>query len=221
MKILVLGHTGMLGHMVCKYLSSVDGCELITTNDRWPDDVFKKTVRDFIGNFVINCVGAIPQRTDNFEINYILPMWLDKNIDCKIIHVDTDSISSDAYGISKKSVIGHEITSRNNLLEWFLYSTDKVYGWSEYYWNGITTLQWAKECWNLINNWNDYKLCTIISSECISKYRLLNIIKDVYNKKIDIIEDKNERINNCLDSIKELPSIREQLIDMKEFYARN
>ena len=77
MKVLILGHKGMLGHMVHKYLSTKD-CELVTTNLRWPSDELKNFIIDFKGDFVVNCIGAIHQRTSEFEVNTDLPIWLDK-----------------------------------------------------------------------------------------------------------------------------------------------
>ena len=41
MKVLVLGHNGMLGNAVFKYLST-NQINLVTTNLRWPDENFKK-----------------------------------------------------------------------------------------------------------------------------------------------------------------------------------
>ena len=78
MKILVLGHKGMLGHMVHKYLSTKKDCELVTTEFRWENREFKKFILDFDGDFVVNCIGAIHQRTTDFGVNVELPEWLDK-----------------------------------------------------------------------------------------------------------------------------------------------
>ena len=111
MKVLVLGHKGMLGHMVHKYLlekekeSMLDSIlEVRTINLRWPSREFKKKLLDFDGNFVVNCIGAIHQRTDDFDVNTELPIWLDKNLDnCGVIHPGTDcEMDDDFYGISKK-----------------------------------------------------------------------------------------------------------------------
>ena len=65
MKVFVLGHNGMLGHMVHKYLSTKD-CHVITTDLRWPIKNFKNKIIDFNGDFIINCIGAIHQKTNNF-----------------------------------------------------------------------------------------------------------------------------------------------------------
>ena len=63
MKVLVLGHKGMLGHMVSKFLI-YKGAEVITTDCRWPTSCFKNTTQNFDGDYIVNCVGAIHQRTN-------------------------------------------------------------------------------------------------------------------------------------------------------------
>ena len=45
-KVLVLGHTGMLGHMVCKYLIW-KGHDIISTDERWPSEKFFQFVNNF------------------------------------------------------------------------------------------------------------------------------------------------------------------------------
>ena len=147
MKVLVLGHKGMLGHMVHKYLSTKEDCEIVTTDFRWQTKEFKDFIIDFWygqeGNYIINCIGAINQKTNGFQINIDLPIWLDENIDynlsgCKVIHPGTDSGVGE-YGKSKDkagrhlamngyntkqimtSIIGHELKSADSLLDWFLH----------------------------------------------------------------------------------------------------
>ena len=145
MKVLVLGHKGMLGHMVTKYLLDND-VEVITTSARWPKSPFKLGVRL---DYVINCIGAIPQRTDTFDINWQLPIWLDLHSPCKVIHPGTDcEMDGDDYGKSKRvasdylksygsktkilktSIIGPEINGNASLLEWFLSQNNEVFGYT-------------------------------------------------------------------------------------------
>ena len=96
--ILILGHKGMLGHMVHKVLS--DSYEIKTINERFPN--WNKELFDGI-DLIINCIGAIPQKTEEFDINWQIPLWLDKNTDCNIIHPATDcEVDNSSYGISKK-----------------------------------------------------------------------------------------------------------------------
>ena len=237
MKILVLGHNGMLGHMVHKYLSTKD-CELVTTDLRWPSDEFKNFVVDFNGDFVVNCIGAIHQRTSEFSVNTDLPIWLDVlNKDFKIIHPGTDcEIDDDDYGNSKReaaeyllekgrdtkiiktSIVGTEVNTKASLLEWFLDVKEKnINGYSEYYWNGNTTLQWAKICYRLLSDWNGFEKLNIPMTECISKYELLKIMKNVFEKDIIINKNSDIKVNKCLVGNIEVPKIEEQLIELKEF----
>ena len=61
-------------------------------------------------------------------------------------------------------------------------SENEVGGWTENYWNGITTLQWTKICYDMLVSWDSYEIVNIPATECISKYQLLNLIKKVFNK---------------------------------------
>lgn len=236
MKVLVLGHKGMLGHMVSKYLYKHSPHECLVINGRFPNLKFKNFIRNNKYDFVVNCIGAIPQRTSNFKINYDLPIWLEKNIDARIIHAGTDcEMDSDDYGISKKiasdyikergsntkiiktSIIGPELQSKASLLYWFLNSDGEVSGYTKAMWNGNTTLEWAKHCLKLIDSWDSFKTETVLHSECISKYDLLKIIKEVYKKDINIKENQNVSINKCLYNGIHTPPIRDQLIELKSF----
>jgi len=238
MKVLIIGHTGMLGNTVYDYLiGEVDSLTVIS--ERWPSTPFKNMIKEFDGDYIINCIGAIPQRTDKFKINYELPMWLDENVDCRVIHPATDcEMDDDEYGKSKfkagrylaihgsktkqivTSIIGHELNTKVSLLDWFLSSEESVSGYTECYWNGNTTLEWTKQAYTMMLNWEKYSKRTVISSNCISKYKLLTIIKEVYNKDIIINEDDQVKVNKCLSGqIKTLP-IKEQLKELKKFYNK-
>lgn len=238
MKLLVLGQNGMLGHMVVKYLS--ESFEIETINGRWPSTKFQRAITESDADVVINCIGAIPQRTDQFAINYQLPQWLDDNFNGKVIHPGTDcEMDEDAYGISKKlardyiikngtktkiiksSIIGPEIDSQASLLEWFLSQGKSVNGYTEAYWNGITTLQWAKECKQLLENWDDYNTETIIEGTCLSKFELLKLIAKVFDRTNKIVPKNPIQIDKCLAGDILSPSIEQQLIELKQYYYDN
>ena len=236
MKVLVLGHSGMLGNTVCDYLRGLDDISIVTTRHRWPTESFKTSIKNFGGDYIINCIGAIPQRTDKFGVNYELPIWLDKNVTCRVIHQDTDARrDEDDYGFSKAeasrylamdgkrtkmlktNVMGHD-KSKVCLLDWFLNSEGEVFGYTESYSNGSTTLEWSKQIYKMMNNWERYAKCTTISTKCISKYELLNLFKEVYNKDIVINKKTDLQNNRCLKGQIQVPSLREQLKELKEFY---
>lgn len=240
MKILILGHKGMLGHMVHKVLKKTN-YQIVTTELRWPTKEFVDFTVNFDGDFIINCIGAIHQRTKNFEVNWELPEFLDKETKCKIIHPGTDcEMDNDDYGVSKRkakeyiinhgiktkslktSIIGPELNSKASLMEWFLSSQEsKLFGFSEYYWNGNTTLTWANVCLDIINDWESFLKETIISSECISKYEILFFLKEIFNKNVELEKKTEPKINKCLQGHIKKPHIKEQLIELKEFIKNN
>ena len=237
MRVLILGHTGMLGSTVCDYLHSLDSVSIVTIKHRWPTNSFKAAIKNFDGDYIVNCIGAIPQRTDKFEINYELPIWLDKNVTCRGIHQDTDmKREEDDYAFSKAeasmfisfdgkrtkmlktSILGHD-KSKVCLLDWFLNSKDNVFGYTDSYSNGNTTLEWAKQVYKMMNNWERYAKCTTISTDCISKYELLNLFKEVYEKEITIHKKVSLKSNRCLKGQLKVPTLKKQLKELKEFYG--
>jgi len=239
MDILILGHKGMLGHMLVKYLTD-QNYTIHTINHRFPSEEFKNEVLKFNGDYIINAIGNIPQKTNSFDINHELPIWLDKYSTSKIIHAGTDcEMDDDEYGISKRiasdyikkfstntkiiktSIVGPELNSKSSLLEWFLNSKADVKGYTKAMWSGVTTLEWSKQCINLINNWDRYKKENIIQSTCLSKYDLLNLMKEVFNKNINISSNDNIIVNKCLTGDIKTKPIKEELIELKEYYYDN
>lgn len=239
MNILILGHKGMLGHMVKFFLEKQD-IEVSTTDFKYPSSRFKNFISLYNGDYIINCIGAIPQKTKRFEVNFDLPIWLEQNANCKIVHPGTDcEMDQDDYGISKKrasdflksngiktkilktSIIGPELNSNYSLMEWFLNSKESVFGYSEAMWNGNTTLEWAKNCYDLLLHWDFYKVETILEGECLSKYELLKKIKDTFSKEINILAKDGIKCDKCLKGNVKTKSISDQLKELKiEYYNK-
>jgi len=236
MNILILGHKGMLGHMLVKYLTDQNHT-IKTINYRFPSNEFKDEVLKFNGDYIINAIGAIPQKTNLFDINHELPIWLDKHSYNRVIHAGTDcEMDNDEYGVSKKiasdyikkfstntkiikaSIIGPELESKSSLLEWFLNSSNEVKGFKNAMWNGITTLQWAVTCNKIMKDWDSYLIENIVYSDCISKFELLNQIKLVFQKEITILEDNRDGINKCLKGTIKIEDIKTQLLYLKKYY---
>ena len=57
-----------------------------------------------------------------------------------------------------------------------------------------------------------------MSTKCISKYELLDLFKEVYNKDIVISKKSGSKLNRCLLGQFKVPTLREQLNELKEFY---
>jgi len=149
----------------------------------------------------------------------------------RLIHFSTDCIFSgnkglysendnpdpiDLYGRSKllgelnfentltirKSVIGHELISKNGLLEWFLFQNQFVEGYKNAIFSGTTVLELAILIENYIIPRNDLKGIINIPGQSISKFDLLRTIADIYNKKIDIIPNELIKLDRSLDGSK-------------------
>ena len=153
-------------------------------------------------------------------------------INSKLIHFSTDCVfdgkkgnyneksisnASDIYGISKflgelnfknsltirTSIIGHELNSKNSLLEWFLnLKKNQCYGFVSAYFSGMPTI----EIFNFLEKFilRNKKISGVynLSSSKISKYNLLKKISNIYSKKIKIIKSKKLKIDRSLNSNK-------------------
>jgi len=248
MKILVLGHKGMLGHMVVKYLKYQNE-EIVTTDLKWESDEFKDYIKKSTCEYLVNCIGCIPQKKPNWtqykSVNIFLPLFLTNNFTGKIIHSCTDcnfyiqeTSSLDDYLISKSytsiilkdknnvkqiktSIIGPELYNKVSLMEWFFKQDKTVYGYATHYWNGITTLEWSKQSYELINNWDDFDQITQIGTDQINKYELLCLINKIFESNKNIISINIDELNRCIRSKYKIQSLENQLIELKKFYYEN
>lgn len=175
-----------------------------------------------------------------------------ENLGIKLIHPTTDCVYtgskgsynendkydvSDVYGMSKAmgepnnctvirtSIIGEEVGQGRSLVEWVKSSANKtVNGFTNHYWNGVTCLQFAKICEEIINNnlfWDGIKH---IHSNTLNKLELVQTLSSIYNLNITVTPMETEfmcdrsmsTIHDTLDYIK-VPSLEEQIKEMKEF----
>ena len=175
-----------------------------------------------------------------------------KTLNIKLIHFSTDCVfdghkgnydeksvpnALDLYGFSKylgelnskhvltlrTSIIGHELSSKHGLLEWFLSKNKKCNGYVNVFFSGLTTF----EIFNFLHNFlftkknkNLYGLYNL-SSRRISKYNLLKEISKIYKKNILIKKDYTSKLDRTLNSslIKKkisysTPSWKKMLSDM-------
>jgi len=148
----------------------------------------------------------------------------------RLIHVSTDCVfsgekgnyreddSSDAediYGKTKylgevngagaltirTSFIGRELASTNGLLEWFLSNRGgSVDGFSNVIFSGFPTLHLAGIIGDIIRNHQNLSGLYHLSSEPISKFKLLTLIKKAMKLNIEIEEYPDFHCDRSLDS---------------------
>ena len=102
----------------------------------------------------------------------------------------------------RKSVIGHEIDSKNGLLEWFLSQKDEVQGYKDAIFSGMTVLELATLIEKYIIPNEQLGGVLHVSGESITKYDLLKIISSIYNKSIHIRLNKSIKVDRSLNSTK-------------------
>lgn len=171
--------------------------------------------------------------------------------DAKLIHISTDCVFSgkaghytetsfkdatDIYGASKSlgeiiddinltvrtSIIGPELkVNGEGLFHWFMLQTGTVNGYKSNYWSGVTTLELAKFIeWVIDNPYTG--LVHLTNGQPISKYDLLTVFNNVYNKGIMIIDEKDyicdkSFINTNKDIKYSVPQYKEMLEEQKNF----
>ena len=85
----------------------------------------------------------------------------------------------------RTSIIGRELTHAESLLEWFLEQDHKcVSGYTRALYSGVTTKHMARVVTNLIENHPNLAGLYQVTSQTISKFDLLCLIRDAY--KLDV-----------------------------------
>jgi dTDP-4-dehydrorhamnose reductase len=125
MTVLVLGHSGMLGNCVSRYLQS-RGYRVHTVTTRWDSEEFKADIISFKGEYIVNCIGSLPNKgaseKEIIKNNLDLPLWLLSHSRSRMIFAGSDGEysgslaadkyyevhnepdASDVYGITKAEV---------------------------------------------------------------------------------------------------------------------
>jgi dTDP-4-dehydrorhamnose reductase len=129
--------------------------------------------------------------------------------------------------IVRVSIIGLDNNSNKGLLQWFLNNPQKasLNGYTNHFWNGITTLEWCKQLHIMMNasNFeyylNEKKIIQLGTERQISKYNLLKLFQKCFNTDfiIDPISMPTE-INKCLVSEMEVPELQFQINEMINFW---
>ena len=177
---------------------------------------------------------------------------LSKELNFKVIHPTTDCVYTgskgnyseddvydvnDVYGMSKAmgevsdvciirtSIIGEEINNGRSLVEWVKSeSGNSIFGYTNHFWNGVTCLQFAKICHQIISKDLFWEGIRHFHSDKLNKFELVSLINEIYSLKIDI--SKKETKSPCDRTMTSkfnledfnIPLLRHQISEMKEFY---
>jgi dTDP-4-dehydrorhamnose reductase len=148
----------------------------------------------------------------------------------RLIHVSTDCVFSgrkgqykesdvsdaeDLYGISKyigelreyshaitlrTSIIGHELQSRNALLEWFLSQRGEVKGYANAVFSGVPTVELARVVCDFVLPRANLNGVFHVSAQPISKLDLLMLIANTYGTDTQIVPDYDLVMDRSLNS---------------------
>jgi dTDP-4-dehydrorhamnose reductase len=176
-------------------------------------------------------------------------------IQSKVIHVSTDCVFSgkkgdyiesdfrdadDVYGRSKAlgelvgekhltlrtSIIGPELKNDGEgLFHWFMHQSGAVNGYTRAFWGGVTTTVLA----NVIGNFIERDVCGVVhitNGEKISKFELLQIFNNTFNKGLEIAPFEGKLVDKSLKTSHpsvgdNVPSYQTMVSEMRNFMLAN
>ncbi len=167
-----------------------------------------------------------------FFVNGALPHIFAGLLGEKFIHITTDcafsgkagfpydenSVKSptDLYGLSKSlgeptrsltlrtSIIGRELYGFTGLLEWFLQQKGKtITGFSQHFWNGITTKQFGKVCDAIMSDPAAYPKTGLyhIFTKPVDKFTMLKTFEQKYKIGCAINSDDQNKLNRTMSTV--------------------
>ncbi|MBS7810270.1 dTDP-4-dehydrorhamnose reductase family protein [Roseococcus pinisoli] len=126
---------------------------------------------------------------------------------------DDESDATDFYGRSKllgevdaphavtlrTSIIGRELASRHGLVEWFLAQTGQVRGFTRAIFSGLTTDALADVVAQHLLPKPELRGVWHVAAAPIAKHELLLMLREVYERDVEIVPDDTLRIDRSLD----------------------
>ena len=166
---------------------------------------------------MISIFSVLPKKLD----------YICERNDIKLVQISSDGVFSgkkggyteedipdanDIYGISKllgeainpkaitlrTSMIGHELNSKQGVLEWFLSQDKECKGYTKAFFSGFPTIVLAKIIRDIILPRHDLHGVFHLATQPISKFDLLQLIAKKYGKIIKVIPDESVIIDRTL-----------------------
>jgi dTDP-4-dehydrorhamnose reductase len=147
----------------------------------------------------------------------------------RLLHISTDCVFSgrkgnyletdeadaqDLYGRSKllgevddphaitlrTSIIGHELSSANGLIDWFLAQSGSIKGYTQAIFSGLPTCELARVIRDKVLPNKEMHGVYHVSANPISKYDLLKLVNQEYRKGLEIEPDGHLKIDRSLNA---------------------
>ncbi len=110
-------------------------------------------------------------------------------------------LSGSAHTVTlRTSIVGHELSRKSSLIDWFLAQSGTVNGFTKAIFSGLSTIELAKIIKDVVIPNPKLSGLYNVSSSPIDKYSLLKIVAEIYGKDIKIIPTEQIIIDRSLDS---------------------
>ena len=178
-----------------------------------------------------------------------------KDIGFKLVHISTDCVFNGAKGgyteksikdgigfyaqskaigevgygnnlTIRTSIIGPELKSGIGLFHWFMSQKGTINGYKQAYWTGVTTIELARAIIDAIDQ-DIIGIHHLVNNEKISKYDLISIFKEVFEKNnLEILPSEEYKIDKSLIKTNNafnysVPSYRTMIVQMQQWIKRH
>jgi dTDP-4-dehydrorhamnose reductase len=147
-------------------------------------------------------VRVIHISTDGVFVRNAGVCFEDNSLTCGDVYGKTKSLGevvAPGFLNLRCSIIGPNVSKEQGLLEWFLRQPRgaEVKGYTNQMWNGVTTLQFAKLCEQLISLdlfdtvWEESSVHHFCPNREVSKYELLQMFRDICRPDMKVEQSKS------------------------------
>ncbi len=127
--------------------------------------------------------------------------------------------------VVRSSIIGPDLRSEGlGFFNWLYQSerSEKIKGFDNHLWNGITTLEWCKLVEKyVVKNKNEFNNFLCFESPTVSKYQLIKMVDFILSKNFNVIKYRErDDLNMSLEGNILCKSLEEQLDDLKNYLPK-